>query len=608
MCGIYGSTINHDPKILEKKLNFLFKRGPDFQNIKVYKKVTLGHARLSIIDLEERSNQPYDYDHLSITFNGEIYNYLELKETLINEGYSFTTTSDTEVICALYLSKGVDFLNYLNGMFAFVIYDKKANLLIGARDRLGKKPFFYQYNEKGFEFSSSLHAVAVGNDTTINRKAIEAYLEWGYVPEPLSMLNDIYKLEQGCAFVYNLINLDFKKWKYWDIPQNLISDKTLNESIDQLDVLLNKSVKSRMMSDVPLGVFLSGGVDSSLVAAIAQKKSTTPLKTFCVGFEESEYDESEYAKKVADYLGTDHTHISMSCALGKELVVNMQDYYDEPHDDTSDIGQLLLSKATKEHVTVALSGDGGDELFLGYNQYEFVKKKELPYSIPLSFRKLMALPFKFLNTHKSYLINQGLKLNGIEDFHRIYYSQLDRRWLTFKRYKQENEKYLYSNKSLLERLSDFDIKTYLCGDILTKVDRATMAYSLEARSPLLDYKILEFSKRLPVKFKYNRGKKKIILRKLLSRYIPSELFERPKRGFAIPIDEWFRQDLKAYLIETLSSDAFIEIPEINYFYFKKIMDDHFEKRWNNTSKIYRVLMLVQWLKKHNDYKCSAKKI
>lgn len=599
MCGIFGSTFNLDRPLLDKKLSFLSKRGPDFQDIKTYGKVTLGHTRLSIIDLEERSNQPFDYEHLSITFNGEIYNYKELKEDLINEGYKFNTTSDTEVVCALFLSKGKEFLAYLNGMFSFVIYDKKANILLGARDRLGKKPLYYLYNEKNIEFSSSLYSIAAGNTTTLNREAIKAYLEWGYVPEPLSILNDVYKLEQGFAFEYDLDKKELKKWKYWDIPLVSSAKLSFNEAVDHLDYLLNESTKKRMMSDVPLGVFLSGGVDSSLVAAIAQKNNSTPLKTFCVGFEESEFDESEYAKNIANYLGTDHTHISMSCALGKELIVNMQEYFDEPHDDSSAIGQLLLSKATKAHVTVAVSGDGGDELFLGYNQYTTAKKKELLYTLPLLVRKTLALPFAYLKSQRSYLINQGLKLNGIEDFHKSFYSQLDRRWLNFERKEQTNEKYLYSNKPLLERLSDFDIKTYLCGDILTKVDRATMAFSLEARSPILDYQILEFAKSLPVNFKYNQRQKKIILRKLLGRYLPKNLFERPKRGFAIPVGDWFRQDLKSYLEDTLTPEALLEIPEINYDQFKKILDDHFENRWNNTSKIYRVLMLVQWLKKYN---------
>ncbi len=599
MCGIYGTTIKHNEIVLQQKLNIQNHRGPDFNQIKHYDDVILGHNRLSIIDIDKRSNQPFDYEYVSITFNGEIYNYKELRAKLELKGYRFRTDSDTEVICAMYIDKGYDCVDLLNGMFSFVIYDKKNRILFGSRDRLGKKPFYYFYDKKEFEFASNLFSVSKNNKLEINRKAIEAYLEWGYVPEPMSMLNHVYKLEQGHAFEYNLTSGAFRKWQYWDIPPNSITDISFKDAVDKLDVLLTESTKSRMVADVPLGVFLSGGIDSSLVAAIAQKNSTKRLQTFCVGFEESEYDESDYAKKIANYLGTDHTHITLSSDLGKDLIVDMQQYYDEPHDDTSGIGQLLLSKATKKYVTVALSGDGGDEMFLGYNQYDTAHKKEFIYNLPLQLRKVLAFPFKYSCSQKSYLINQGLKLEGIEDYHRIFYSQLDRRWLNFERSELLNEKYLYSNKPLIERLSDFDIKTYLCGDILTKVDRATMAYSLEARSPLLDTHILEYAKSLPIEYKFANGQKKIILRELLSRYVPSELFERPKRGFAIPVGEWFRVDLKPYLLDVLSSDAFIDIPEINYTYFKKIMVDHLEGKWNNTSKIYRVLMLIQWINKYN---------
>lgn len=598
MCGIYGTTLKHNIELLKNKIGYLHQRGPDFQDLKNYDQVTLGHARLSIIDLYERSNQPFDYGDISITFNGEIYNFLELKEDLKKEGYKFETTSDTEVICALYLSKGKECVDFLNGMFAFVIYDKKENTLFGARDRMGQKPLYYFYDKNHLEFSSSLYAVASGNNLELDRNAIKAYLEWGYVPEPMSMFKKVYKLEPGYAFSFSLNNRSFEKWQYWDIPGDYTEEISFSSALDTLDSILTKSVKSRMISDVSLGVFLSGGVDSSLIAAIAQKNSQEKLKTFCIGFEESQFDESKYAENIADYLGTDHTTIILSCDKGKDLIKNMQSYYDEPHDDTSDLGQLLLSEATRKHVTVALSGDGGDEFFLGYNQYQIAEEKRKLYSIPALFRSLFSLPFALSNNHKYFLISKALKLKSIEEFHRIYYSQLDRRWLTFERFKQENEKYMFSKKPLLERLSDFDIKTYMCGDILTKVDRATMAYSLEARSPILDYKVLEFAKKLPVEYKYKNGQKKTILRELLSRYLPKELYERPKQGFAIPVSKWFRNELKPYLLEILTKDAFADIPEIEYDFFKKIMNDHFTGKWNNTSKIYRVLMLVQWLKKY----------
>lgn len=601
MCGIFGTTFNHNSLVLEKKISFLKHRGPDYYSIKKVNAITMAHTRLSILDLNPRSNQPFDYLHLTITFNGEIYNYLELKKSLIKKGYSFTTESDTEVLCALYLDKKENMLQLINGMFSFVIFDRNKNILFGARDRLGKKPFFYFWNQKEFEFSSSLYAIAYNNNLVINRKAIKYYLEWGYVQEPMAMFENTFKLCAGHAFNLNLNNKkEFKTWEYWDIPKTSNNYKLgFANAVNELDEIINKSVKKRLVADVPIGVFLSGGVDSSLIASVAQFQSHNKIKTFSVGFQESKYDESAFATNIAKFLGTNHTRITLSSSEGLEFITKMTEFYDEPLDDSSSIAQLLLSKVTKEYVTVALSGDGGDEFFIGYPQYQFAFNKKKIYDIPKYVRSFASNIIPNTSIQKYYLYKQALKLNTIEDLHTIYYTQLDRRWLNFDRVVLKNleSKYLYSDKPLLERLSDFDIKTYMNGDILTKVDRGSMAFSLEVRSPLLDFEVLNFAKTLPVEYKFRNGEKKIILREVLKKYLPNELYERPKQGFSIPISEWFRNDLKDYLNGALNDLQLQEIPEINSTFFNQILQDHFNNKWDNTSKIFRVLMLVQWINK-----------
>ena len=599
MCGIYGATKQYDAPVIEKKISLMKSRGPDFQDFKILdKKIILGHTRLSIIDLDPRANQPFQYHHLSISFNGEIYNFLELKDDLIKKGYNFGTSSDTEVICASYLEYGDKCVEQFNGMFAFVIYDSKKNILFGARDRLGKKPFFYTLRNNQFEFASQLNTLAVGNEFQIDEKAITDYLLWGYVPEPASIYKDVFKLKAGHKFHYNLSSKNFNEEKYWDIDyewKNKFSG-SYNEAVDELENLLEKAIKLRMISDVPLGIFLSGGIDSSLIAALAQKQSSTKVKTFSIKFSEGEFDESIYAAQVAKHINSDHTEILCDFNDGLDIIKNFSDYYDEPFADTSAIPMLILSKHTRKHVTVALSGDGGDESFLGYLRFKNSVARESLFKIPKLLRNTLSGLLDFSPKYKHKLIANGLRLNDISSLYYSYFTGTDKSWLNNVSPNYQFKELLYNeSKPLIERFSDFDIKTFLNGDINTKVDKATMAYSLETRAPLMDYKVVDFARAIPSNYKIEGDNQKKILKEVLYKYVPREIFDRPKVGFSVPTNIWYKNELKEYVLDILNEQSLKSIPNLNSKVFLQYVDNHMNNKWDHNTEIHRVLILMNWL-------------
>ena len=570
MCGIYGITSNeYSSSQIKKKLERTKFRGPDKLDFKYFgndKDIVFGHNRLSVIDLDERSNQPFSYeDKIHIVFNGEIYNFKLLKTELENKGYNFNTTSDTEVICAAYLEYGNNFVNRLNGMFAFVIFDEDKNKLFGARDRMGQKPFYYKYDGKSIEFSSQLSSIQLYNDNlTISSKAISYYLVWGFVPDPFSIFNEINKLEPGQCFEYDLSTNKLKIEQYWDIDSSGKNkfDGTYEEAKSILSDLLKDSVSKRLFADVPVGVFLSGGIDSSLVAAIATKSTTSKVKTFSVKFNEKGFDESVYAEKVAKHLQTDHHIIECNYNQGIDLIKNFNYYYDEPFADSSAIPSMLLAKYTRENVTVALSGDAGDESFIGYERYHWMKRVLLIYKLPSFIRKATSYILSKLPHYKFKTIARGLKFNSLEDLYLGIVSGIDLTWLDTKDdfLDLEQLKYIKHNKkNFYERITDFDLKTYLNGDINTKVDRATMAFSLEARAPLMDYRVIEFARSLPTNFKYIAKNQKRILKDVLYEYAPKEFFDRPKAGFTMPFANWFTNELKDLVLSELDDEGLKKI-------------------------------------------------
>ncbi|MFO7914707.1 MAG: asparagine synthase (glutamine-hydrolyzing) [Candidatus Krumholzibacteriales bacterium] len=601
MCGIYGSTKYYQDNIIEQKLDLMRSRGPDYRGWRSLDGgVTLGHTRLAIIDPDPRSNQPFSYRGISIVFNGEIYNFREIRKELKGAGYSFRTESDTEVICAAYLEYGQDCVRRFNGMFAFVIFDSNSNHLFGARDRLGQKPLYYSLSGGNFEFASQLNSVAAGNLFSVSERSITEYLLWGYIPEPYSIYSEVRKLRAGHSFVYQLGSGRFREKKYWDLDyrwENIYRDG-YRSAVDDLEELLKDAVRRRMISDVPLGIFLSGGIDSSLIAALAQAESPEPVRTFSVKFTEEGFDESRYAGKVARHIGSEHTEIVCDYGRGLDIIRNFHRYYHEPFADSSAIPSIILADRAREYVTVALSGDGGDESFLGYHSHRDALRKSWVFALPLAVRKAAALILDLSPLYKHRLIAGGLRLKGINEFHYTYYTGINKSWLEEIPRDFQYSEALYSGKPLLERISDFDIKTYLNGDINTKVDRASMAASLESRSPLMDYRVVEFARSLPTTYKYRSGNQKRILKDVLFRHVPPRLFGRPKSGFSVPVASWFREELKEFMLDNINEENLRKIPNLKPEPVIGFVKDHLDGKWNHSSRIFRVLVLINWL--HNN--------
>ncbi|MBT8271884.1 MAG: asparagine synthase (glutamine-hydrolyzing) [Flavobacteriaceae bacterium] len=609
MCGIYGTTLKYSKEQVQKKLERTNFRGPDYSASETVhfagNPVTLGHNRLSIIDLDPRSNQPFNYqDRIHLVYNGEIYNFKDLRKDLSQKGFTFHTTSDTEVVCAAYLAYGRDCVDHFNGMFAFALLDLQEGLIFGARDRTGQKPFYYYQQGKDFEFASQLSSIQLYNSNlSISQEAIQHYLCWNTIPDPFSIFNEIKKLKAGHKFVFNLDTGKMLIEKYWDIDQKGLSlfEGSFEEATQSLHDILVDAVKIRLFADVPVGVFLSGGIDSSLISALAVEASSKKVKTFSVKFNEEEYDESIYAEQVARHLGTDHHVISCNYNEGMDLIESFSHYYDEPFADSSAIPSMLLSKHTRQQVTVALTGDGGDESFIGYPRYKWLRKGSMIFRVPHPIRSLGS---KFLSLSPNYrhtVIGRALKLKNANTAYISSMTSVDRSYLkgNFDPHDIQEAEYLFhKDKNILERASDFDIKTYLNWDINTKVDRASMAFSLETRAPLLDYRVIDFAESLPTKFKFDSGDQKVILKQLLYSYLPKQIFEREKAGFAMPFADWFRNDLKDYVMSELNDKSLNELPCINPDRVKFMIDQHMNYRWNRYPLIWKLLVLKQWLSRN----------
>lgn len=596
MCGIYGFIGRSCLEIVNEKLDKIKYRGPDFSSIyNEENNIFLGHNRLAIIDLDSRSNQPFEFEHLVIVFNGEIYNYVEIRKKLSNK-FRFRTKSDTEVIIASYLEYGENCVKMFNGMFSFVIYDKKNNSLFGARDRIGKKPFFYRNTKNEFEFSSQISPILIGLDKEINWTNVQEYFFWGYNQAPNTFLSDIYSLEPGCTFNYDIKTRKLQISKFWELDSNISGSNLVNlsESIEYLHTLLEDAVKIRNIADVPIGVFLSGGVDSSLISALAQKTTNTQVNTFSIGFQEDEYDESVFAKNVAQHLNTKHHSFICNKSDVQNFIINIGDFIDQPLSDPSYIPTLLLSKNTASNVTVALSGDGGDELFLGYSRYKWIKKTS---TIPFWIRKSMAKVLQLSSNYRYKMLSSGLNIKNEYDLYCKMVGNIKPQWINFEYDYSKMNSYWIDNLPIVSRMGLFDINTYLLGDINTKVDLASMRFSLETRAPLLDYRVAEFANTLPEKFKFDKSVQKIILKKILYKYVPPSLFERPKAGFAMPLKEWFRTDLKEFVLDTLTDVEIRKIPFINHGYFKNMVNNHMKGTENNSLEIWKTIV---WLKIFNN--------
>ena len=578
MCGICGYLskriiTEHELSVMNDTMK---ERGPDDSGTQLWELPggrTLGMAqrRLSILDLSELGHQPMSTPdgRLSLVYNGEIYNYRELREELPE--YSFRSNCDTEVILAAYLKWGIRCVERFNGMFAFALYDRESGELFLARDRMGQKPLYYWKSGDQLVFASVLAPImkCPGFQGKIRKEVLPRFLFQEYINAPETILEDVFKVEPGTVLTWHAAASRMTSYRYWDVSERYeamqrepVSD--FGEAKEQLKELLRSAVRRRMIADVPLGSFLSGGYDSSLISAIAQEQlGSTPLQTFSIGFEEKDYDESSYAAAIAEYLGTDHTQRIIGEQDLLELVSDLPKFFDEPMSDSSQIPTMLVSKLAREKVTVALSGDAGDEFFCGYGIYDLVRKAQeldgigrLAHGIgqlPLGHGKKLenCYPFRVQvisanrnpKTRTQFGAGSYVELAG-----RLVQRSEDDPLLPVN-YETE-DRYPSGNWQITRMLLDMD--TYLPGDILAKVDRASMKYSLENRCPFLDPEVMLYSYRLDHDLKYHREKsgwsKKYILKQLACDYIPWELLERPKKGFSVPLGKWLSGPLREQLL------------------------------------------------------------
>lgn len=601
MCGIYLTNIPFAPEEVKSKLESIQFRGPDYTGIKEVDDLIFGHLRLSILDLEVRSHQPLQFEEYTIVFNGEIYNYQDIKEELESLGYTFKTTGDTEVLLKGYAVWGHELVPKLNGMFAFAIYNTITRKIFCSRDRLGVKPFYYSWKEGKFEICSQLRPIS--QSKVINEDAISIYLDCTYIPSPYTIYKDVFKLPPGNNLEIDLNTQRITIKEYWNLKEFTDAGFSYEEAKEQLHKLLKDAVKIRLQADVPFGSFLSGGIDSALISSIAAKVSEEPIKTFSIGFEDPNYDESKIAAQYAKIMCSDHTETICKPEDILEMIPKFIKVYDEPFADSSALPSLLLNKVTKQYVTMALSGDGGDESFLGYNHFDLVTKFKFLLKLPYITRFLISkvLIFNLLGA-RTLPIKRIFSRRGSADFiagiFTGYNSLLKNR--NFKWLSHYNGFTKWS-KDLHQQTADLNIKLWLENDSNVKVDRASMAYSVEVRSPFLDYRIIEFARTLPVSFRYVPGRKKRILRDILKEYIPEEVFNQPKKGFSIPIGQWIRKDLKEEFIENLSDDFLNQVPNLDVTKFKKIFNEHLKGKSDYSSFIWRVYILSKWYQEFGFY-------
>ncbi|MDA3910678.1 MAG: asparagine synthase (glutamine-hydrolyzing) [Bacteroidales bacterium] len=609
ICGFYSQKEFVTQSELNRMADSLNHRGPDAEGAYCNHVAGLAHKRLSILDLSENANQPMESHsrRYILVFNGEIYNYKEIAEEL---NLDFRTTSDTEVLLEAFEEWGVTFVNKLNGMFSIAIYDKHEKQLYLFRDRIGIKPLFYYWDGDHFAFASELKALLqvnyIKDNLEISRSAINEFLHVGYIPEPNTIYRKIKKFPAGHFGIADEEGLRIEA--YWMIEgairRNLISNYT--DAKNRLNELVESSVSSRLMSDVPFGSFLSGGIDSSLVTAVAQKHTKENLNTFSIGFKESKYNEAGFAKKVANYLGTNHHELIVSQDDAKEMIPELLNYYDEPFADSSAIPTMILSRFAREKVTMALSGDGGDELFHGYGSYVWAQRLSNP--LIRGFRKTIgqglskteryqhrAEIFNYENKDqlKSHIFSQEQFFFSIPEIENL---------ITGKASDEINmlEDYSFFVRDLTAREDQaiFDLRYYLKDDLLTKLDRASMRYGLEARVPLLDHRIVEFALNLSPKLKVNQKVKKYLLKEVLYDYVPASYFDRPKWGFSIPLREWLSTDLK-YLIDTYLSKAMIEKHGVVHYEAVESLKNKFLQGTDYLyNRIWVLIVLHQFLEKN----------
>lgn len=629
MCGIcgtvgYNKNTTIEESSIRKMCDAMKHRGPDDEGIFVDRNnpaVGLGHRRLSIIDLSQSGHQPMTNEDGSvwIVFNGEIYNFKELRSDLEKRGHKFKSNTDTETIVHLFEDYGAECVNYLRGMFAFAIWDKRKMALLLARDRIGKKPLLYCKQGESFYFASEFTSLLAseGVEKRINRQALDYYITFGYIPAPLTIYENVFKLQP--AHVLILKENDITLRRYWQPDYSSKINISEEEAATRLLTLLKEAVKIRLYSEVPLGAFLSGGIDSSTVVGLMSQLSVR-IKTFSIGFDEKDYSELKFAKNIADKFGTQHNEFVVR-PNALEVLPLLVERYGEPYADSSCIPTYYLCRETRKYVTVALNGDGGDELFAGYERYQAMLISGIYGKAPKLIKKICSGLGQILPDS----VDQKNKLRRLKRFIEAADLPLKSRytrWISV--FDTELKEGLYSKdfmmslpvdrnpdlvtyyldhpkvSGLLDALLKTDTFSYLPGDLLVKVDIASMANSLEARSPFLDHKVIEFAASLPEGYKMKGLIKKYILKKAITGFIPGENIHRQKMGFGMPIGKWFRQDLKDFLTDTLLSGASLKRGYFKPGVVQSMINEHLTGKRDFAFQLWSLLMLELWHRRFYD--------
>lgn len=614
ICGYYGIKDNTTIKIMTKILEH---RGPDNFGYFSDGKVSLGHRRLSIIDLSEKGKQPMSNEDgtIWITYNGEIYNFQELRSELEEKGHKFNSNTDTEVIIHAYEEYGKDCLQRFNGMFAFCIYDSNKKKLFLARDRLGKKPLYYYWDGEKFIFASELKSILATEffEKELNYTSLNYFLSYNYIINPYTPFKNIYKLPP--ASYIRLENRRLEIGQYWDLDFKEQKNKSKEEYIEELTSLLKDSIKKRQISDVPIGAFLSGGLDSSLVVALMSKINQSPVKTFTIGFENQEFDETHYAEILAKHYNTDHTEfkVDVDCV---DVLPQVVWAFDEPYSDPSAIPIYYLNQKAKGKVKVILTGDGGDEFFAGYKRYLPYTLDKYYYKFPRIIRKNLFLSiingtkhsnkrYNLLKYAQTYISTSDLpedqrhtermnwfsSLNG-EIFSDFFISKIEN-VDPFASYRDK-----ITGFNTLSKMQYLDIKSFLCDDILMKSDRMSMAHSIELRAPILDFRIAELASKIPSHYKLNGLKVKHILSETAKPFVPKEIIERKKQGMWMPLNDWLKKDLSDILEKT-----FISLDKRGLMkkeQLLKILQKHNERKADFSVQLWSLINLEVFLKMYLD--------
>ena len=624
MCGICGFIdfkFNSDVDVLYNMTSTLHHRGPNDKGLEVeqfeFARVGFGHTRLSILDLSTAGRQPMNYKNLLIVFNGEIYNYKEIGEELINLGHNFISESDTEILLHAFDEWGISSIDKFIGMFAFAILNKDNNKIYLVRDRAGVKPLYYYWNDGLFLFASELKSITKHPrfKKKIDIYSFHQYMDLGYIPAPNCIFKNSYKLSPGHYIVFDIDNNNYEIFKYWDVkdyyrlPKLDIGYKVAKEKVNEL---LHSAYEYRMVSDVPVGVFLSGGYDSTSVAAILQSSRTnSKIKTFTIGFQDGN-NEAPFAKAIAEYLGTDHSEYFCSTKEAQDIIPQLPLIYDEPFSDSSAIPTIMVSKLARESVMVALSADGGDEIFAGYSIYnDFLKRMALIEKIPVELRKITGsianLTSKALlkahptSSRKLSIIDAILsKKNGCSPlqvykhffllnkvFKNTLFSSLPKDLIS------EFDSDYSDFSDVLSIVQAVDFKMYMSDDILTKVDRATMSVSLEGREPLLDHRIIEFVAQLPSNYKFGFSQK-MILKDIVHDFVPKNLMDRPKAGFSIPLVNWLSTDLNYLVHENLNEKQLSKSGLLNTKEVLILVSDFNSGNLANTDILWKLIQFQIW--------------